>query len=86
MNSIYLVLFALIFFIIGYKIYSKYIEKNIFEIDDDEVAPSHKYDDGIDFVPTPKHILFGHHFTSIAGARPHQLLHPDGGVVPGEQH
>lgn len=70
MNSIYLVLFAFIFFIIGYKIYSKYIEKNIFEINDDEVAPSHKYDDGIDFVPTPKHILFGHHFTSIAGAAP----------------
>ena len=63
-------LVAFILFIIGFKFYSKYIGKNIFELDNNQITPSHELNDGVDFVPTPKHILFGHHFTSIAGAAP----------------
>ena len=70
MNSIYLVLFAFICFFLGYKFYSKYIATNIFNLDNNGPTPSHKNEDGVDFVPTKKHILFGHHFTSIAGAAP----------------
>ena len=69
MNSLYLVLFAFIFFVFGYKYYSKYVSKKIFELNDD-VTPSHEFSDGVDYVPTGKHILFGHHFTSIAGVAP----------------
>ena len=70
MNSIHLVLFAFTCFFLGYKFYSKYIATNIFNLDDNHPTPSHENEDGVDFVPTKKHILFGHHFTSIAGAAP----------------
>lgn len=70
MNSIYLVLFGLTSFYLGYRFYSKYIAKNIFDLDEDIITPAHEFNDGVDFVPTHKHILFGHHFTSIAGAAP----------------
>ncbi|MBC8196966.1 MAG: carbon starvation protein A [Candidatus Marinimicrobia bacterium] len=70
MNSIYLVLFGLTSFYLGYRFYSKYIAKNIFDLDENIITPAHEFNDGVDFVPTTKHILFGHHFTSIAGAAP----------------
>ena len=70
MNSIYLVLFAFSFFYIGYRYYSKYISSKIFNLQDNTSTPAHTQNDGVDYVPTKKHILFGHHFTSIAGAAP----------------
>ena len=69
MNSIYIVIFALSTFYLGYRYYSKYLEKN-YNNDSIDPLPSKQYNDGIDFVPTNKHLLFGHHFTSIAGAAP----------------
>ena len=55
----------------GYKFYSRYLGKNIYGINDDQIVlPSSSFEDGIDYIPTKKHILFGHHFTSIAGAAP----------------
>ena len=70
MSSIYLIIFAFILFYIGYKYYSRYIADTVFDIDDKKISPAHEMNDGIDYVPTKKHILFGHHFTSIAGAAP----------------
>ena len=71
MSSVILVLFGLSFFYLGYKFYSKFIGDKIFGINDKQVSmPSKNFNDGIDYVPTKKHILFGHHFTSIAGAAP----------------
>ena len=70
MNSIYLVIFAFTCFYIGYKFYSQYIITKIFDLDDSTTTPAHNKNDGVDYVPTKKHILFGHHFTSIAGAAP----------------
>ena len=71
MSSVVLVLFGLSFFYLGYRFYSKFIGDQIFGINDKEVSmPSKNFNDGIDYVPTKKHILFGHHFTSIAGAAP----------------
>ena len=71
MSSVVLVLFGLSFFYLGYKFYSKFIGDKIFGINDKQVSmPSKNFNDGIDYVPTKKHILFGHHFTSIAGAAP----------------
>lgn len=57
-------------FILAYNFYGKYISDKIFVIDESREVPSKKYEDGVDYVPTKKHILFGHHFTSIAGAAP----------------
>ena len=71
MSSVVLVLFGLSFFYLGYRFYSKFIGDQIFGINDKQVSmPSKDFNDGIDYVPTKKHILFGHHFTSIAGAAP----------------
>ena len=70
MTGSLIALIGLISFYFGYAIYSKYISKKIFEIEEDIITPSIKYNDGSDYVPTNKHILFGHHFTSIAGLAP----------------
>ena len=71
MSSIILVIAGLFVFIIGYKFYSNFLGQKIFEIDDSSLSmPSLSFEDGVDYIPTKKHILFGHHFTSIAGAAP----------------
>ena len=71
MNSIVLVLIGLLAFYLGFRFYSKFIGNRIFKIHEvDQTMPSKALEDGIDYVPTKKHILFGHHFTSIAGAAP----------------
>ena len=70
MNSALLSITSLLLFYLGYKFYSKFISEKIYDLDDTQKTPSHEFKDGIDYVPTNKHILFGHHFTSIAGAAP----------------
>ena len=70
MNSAILTISCILFFLAGYKFYSKYLSEKIFDLSNDEKTPAHNYRDNIDYVPTNKHILFGHHFTSIAGAAP----------------
>ncbi len=71
MNSIVLVLIGLSVFFLGYRFYAKFIGNRIYGIQDKEITmPSKALEDGVDYVPTKKHILFGHHFTSIAGAAP----------------
>tara|TARA_A100001037_G_scaffold305318_1_gene344963 strand:+ start:4101 stop:5822 length:1722 start_codon:yes stop_codon:yes gene_type:complete len=71
LNSIYLLLAGFILFGIGYRFYADYFATKIYSLRDfiDKV-PSKEFEDGVDFVPTRKDILFGHHFTSIAGAAP----------------
>ena len=71
MNSVVLVFIGFAVFFMGYKFYSRYLGRNIYGINDDQIVlPSSSLEDGIDYIPTKKHILFGHHFTSIAGAAP----------------
>jgi len=71
MSSIVLLLIGLLVFYLGFRFYSRFIENRIFKIhEEDQTMPSKALEDGIDYVPTKKHILFGHHFTSIAGAAP----------------
>ena len=70
MNSLIIVLISFFLFALGYRFYSKYISTKIFNLNDKNITPAHRQRDEIDFVPSKKHILFGHHFTSIAGAAP----------------
>ena len=70
MTGLILTIIGISFFICGYLFYSKFIAKKIFGINDNIVPPSKEYEDGKDYIPTNKHILFGHHFTSIAGLAP----------------
>ena len=71
MNSLFLALIGLILFGLGYRFYASYISTKIYSLQDfTGDVPAKEFQDGIDFVPTKKEILFGHHFTSIAGAAP----------------
>ena len=69
MHSIWIILFALLAFTAAYFIYGKKAARWI-GVDPKRETPAHKLKDGIDFVPTKKTILLGHHFSSIAGAAP----------------
>ncbi|NLO79605.1 MAG: carbon starvation protein A [Xanthomonadaceae bacterium] len=55
---------------LGYFIYSKFIAEKVFQLDPNFRTPAHEFEDGVDFVPTNRYILWGHHFTSVAGAAP----------------
>ena len=70
MGSVLLALGTFFGFILAYRFYGKFISQRIFGINPENITPSHKYEDGVDYLPTKKGILFGHHFTSIAGAAP----------------
>ncbi|MEJ2240203.1 MAG: carbon starvation CstA family protein, partial [Gemmatimonadales bacterium] len=70
MSSIVLLIVGLSAFLTGYRFYSKFIAQRIYQLDPEFKTPAHEFEDGVDFVPTNKHVLFGHHFTSVAGAAP----------------
>ncbi|TYP88512.1 carbon starvation CstA family protein [Blastococcus xanthinilyticus] len=59
-----------VLFFLGYRYYSSYLARKVYALDPAFVTPAHEFNDGNDFVPTNKHVLFGHHFTSVAGAAP----------------
>jgi carbon starvation protein len=59
-----------VLFFLGYRYYSSYLAHRVYGLDPAFVTPAHEFEDGVDFVPTNKHVLFGHHFTSVAGAAP----------------
>jgi carbon starvation protein len=61
---------ALCVFAIGYRYYSAYIAARALELDDRRTTPAHIFEDGHNYVPSPKVVLFGHHFAAIAGAGP----------------
>ncbi|RLD80652.1 MAG: carbon starvation protein A [Bacteroidetes bacterium] len=70
MDVLLLMIVTLVGYILMYKLYGKYIGKFIFKLNPDAKVPSKELEDGIDYVPTRKEIIFGHHFTSIAGTGP----------------
>lgn len=65
----------------GYLLYSRFLERRVFQLRDDEVVPAVRYEDGVDFVPTKREVLWGHHFASVAGAAP--ILGPAMAIVWG---
>ncbi len=70
MQVIWMVVFVLVTFTVGYVGYSKYLANQLVELDDDRETPAHKYEDGQEYVPSKKPVLLGHHFSSIAGGAP----------------
>lgn len=69
-SASWLVVASVCFYMIGYRFYSKFIAEKVFELDDNRATPAVINNDGKDFVPTHKAVLFGHHFAAIAGAGP----------------
>ncbi len=70
MGPILIALFSFLAFFVSYLTYSKWIANRVFSLDKEAETPAHQFEDGSDFVPTRREILFGHHYTSIAGAGP----------------
>jgi carbon starvation protein len=70
MNSVLLALLGIAMILAGYALYSKYLATRVYALDDGFRTPAHELEDGVDFVPTNKYVLWGHHFTSVAGAAP----------------
>jgi len=70
MGALLIMILAFIGYIIMYQLYGKFIGNKIFALSGTAKAPSMEFEDGVDYVPTRKEIIFGHHFTSIAGTGP----------------
>ena len=70
MNAAVIAIIVLVLYFLGYKFYSSFLSKRIFGLSDDEITPANEINDGMDYVPSKKQVLFGHHFASIAGAAP----------------
>ena len=70
METLLIALLAGIGFIVAYHTYGRWLGSKIFRLSADAVCPSKRLEDGIDYVPTRKSVVFGHHFTSIAGTGP----------------
>ena len=70
MNSLVLAVVGIAMMLAGYFLYSRFISAKVLQLDSKFVTPAHEFEDGIDHVPTNKLVLWGHHFTSVAGAAP----------------
>jgi carbon starvation protein len=70
LNAAALAAIVFVAFALGYRFYSGFLSRRVFVLSPDEPVPSRELEDGIDYVPTRLHVLWGHHFASIAGAAP----------------
>lgn len=81
MNSLILALIAFAGYLVAYKTYGRFLGRKLFRLNDKQEMPSNTFNDGIDFVPSKKNIIFGHHFTTIAGLGP--IVGPAIGIIWG---
>jgi carbon starvation protein len=81
MNSVLIALVSLGSFYMAYKLYGGFIAEKVLGIEPARPTPAHEFEDGNDYVPTNRSVLWGHHFTSIAGASP--IVGPAIGVIWG---
>jgi len=70
LNATWFVVAAVCCYLVAYRLYSAFVAAKVLALDDTRATPSERYDDGRDFVPTNKWVLFGHHFAAIAGPGP----------------
>lgn len=84
-NAMWLVIAAVAVYTIGYRFYARFIALKIMQLDDRRLTPAERHNDGLDYVPTHKWVLFGHHFAAIAGAGPlvGPVLAAQMGYLPG---
>lgn len=81
MSPVVAVAFCVAFYAFGYFVYSRYIATRIFELRAGHPTPAHTLEDGVDYVPTHRLVLFGHHYASITGLSP--MLGPAIAVIWG---
>lgn len=81
MEALLIVVVSFVGYLIAYYTYGRFLARKIFRLDDAAPVPSRELQDGIDYVPTRKGIIFGHHYTSIAGTGP--IVGPAIGIIWG---
>ncbi|WP_060885225.1 carbon starvation CstA family protein [Streptomyces caniscabiei] len=84
-SAVWLLMAALGSYAIGYRFYSRFIARRVLQVDDTRATPAERLEDGVDYHPTDKRVLFGHHFAAIAGAGPlvGPVLAAQMGYLPG---
>lgn len=84
-NALWIVVASVCIYLIAYRFYGLYIAKNVLAVDPTRMTPAVRHNDGLDYVPTDKKVLFGHHFAAIAGAGPlvGPVLAAQMGYLPG---
>ncbi|MCY1396469.1 Pyruvate/proton symporter BtsT [compost metagenome] len=84
-NALWIVVAAVALYLVAYRYYSLFIATRVMQLDPARATPAVLHNDGLDFVPTNKHVLFGHHFAAIAGAGPlvGPVLAAQMGYLPG---
>jgi carbon starvation protein len=84
-NAVWIVVSAVCVYLIAYRFYSRFIADRVLQVDPSRMTPAYKHNDGLDYVPTNKYVLFGHHFAAIAGAGPlvGPVLAAQMGYLPG---
>ncbi|MDA5159900.1 carbon starvation protein A, partial [Klebsiella pneumoniae] len=84
-NALWIVVAAVCVYLIAYRFYGLYIAKTVLGVDPTRMTPAVRHNDGLDYVPTDKKVLFGHHFAAIAGAGPlvGPVLAAQMGYLPG---
>ncbi len=84
-NALWIVVAAVCIYLIAYRYYSLFIAERVLGLDPSRKTPAWRHNDGLDYVPTDKNVLFGHHFAAIAGAGPlvGPVLAAQMGYLPG---
>jgi carbon starvation protein len=84
-NAIWLVSAAVCVYLVAYRYYSRFIADKVLRLDPNRQTPAHRFNDGLDYCPTDRTVLFGHHFAAIAGAGPlvGPVLAAQMGYLPG---
>ncbi|WP_440975237.1 carbon starvation CstA family protein, partial [Pseudoxanthomonas winnipegensis] len=84
-NALWIVVAAVSLYLVAYRYYALFIANKVMRLDPTRATPAVLRNDGLDYVPTNKHVLFGHHFAAIAGAGPlvGPVLAAQMGYLPG---
>ena len=70
MDTVLIVISSFTLYLIAYHTYGRFLARRIFKLNPASTTPACEINDGVDFVPSKKSLVFGHHFTSIAGTGP----------------
>ena len=84
-NAVWILIGVLAIYAIAYRYYSAFIAAKVLELDDSRITPAHRLNDGKDYTPTNKYVLWGHHFAAISGPGPliGPVLAAQFGFLPG---
>ena len=84
-NALWMVIASVCVFLIGYRYYGLFLAHKVLQVDPGRMTPAHRFNDGLDYVPTNRYVLYGHHFAAIAGAGPlvGPVLAAQMGYLPG---